>query len=344
LLQVKAEQVVNVCNNEPIISYKFNRLLCSKLSDRFKNTSPPPQVEDNVTDEDIVTELFRKFRMTEGVLIDKTTATYKSDGRGRLEELYLFSTAICFSSKEFGSNQRLKFILGEIEDIVDKETRFEITYRDTAYIFSKVSNADVFIPNVTKIFRSSSTPIQLEEENIVENENDDEQDTMLPTEDDWTLIISGTNTLTYPKDKYLIRQGEVKRPRLYQVVEGSCRIEKVLETGEVLHLATLTTEDPIFGEISFLEGTEGRGTASVRSDEDNTSIRILDGNYLDILFEYYPDLAGRYYYYLAVIISTRLKKRHDANMQRIVKPETKIDKKKRNQKKSPYRKRKIRRS
>jgi len=63
----------------------------------------------------------------------------------------------------------------------------------------------------------------------------------------------------------------------------------------------------LFGEISFLEGV--KTSASVIADEDNTEVYIIEGAALSVLFSRQPALCGRFYRYLAQLLSTRLKER-----------------------------------
>jgi len=55
----------------------------------------------------------------------------------------------------------------------------------------------------------------------------------------------------------------------------------------------------LFGEMSFLEG--GAATASVIADEDAVDMYIIEGYFINIVFVKYPDLAGRFYCYIASV-------------------------------------------
>jgi len=107
-------------------------------------------------------------------------------------------------------------------------------------------------------------------------------------------------------------QDQTETYRLFQISTGSCRIEKSIDE-DVTHIATIS-DGEIFGEIAFLEGSGA--TASVVADEDNTVIHVIEGYYLDILFDYFPHLSGRFYHYLATVLSTRLKSREAAESKR----------------------------
>ena len=161
----------------------------------------------------------------------------------------------------------------------------------------------------------------------------------LPSPEDWDLILKGARTVTYKKDDVVIREGEQFR-RIFQLARGECRFEKVIDGkvkvlgkmgkdskddkyvfgkvffiiksyGQLLAQKKFSSKNSLFGEISFLEG--GRASASVVCDKDDTQIAIIEGYFLEILFEYYPDLPGRFYHYLAAVLSKRLKQREQGN-------------------------------
>jgi len=109
-----------------------------------------------------------------------------------------------------------------------------------------------------------------------------------------------------------MKEGEATT-RVYQLVRGECRFEKVIDgQNKVLGKMALAegSTDNLFGEISFLEG--GKASASVVCDKDETQIAIIEGYWLDVLFQYYPELSGRFYHYLANVLSKRLKQRESA--------------------------------
>lgn len=53
------------------------------------------------------------------------------------------------------------------------------------------------------------------------------------------------------------------------------------------------------------------------ADEDDTNIHVIEGYFLDILFDYYPPLSGRFYHYLATVLSTRLKLRESSQAKKL---------------------------
>jgi CRP-like cAMP-binding protein len=132
-----------------------------------------------------------------------------------------------------------------------------------------------------------------------------EIDRFMLSEEDRAKILKGAKCLTYQKDEYVISEGDMFQ-RIYQLARGSCRIEKLVGN-ETKVLGRMTNDDGLFGEISFLEGCPA--SASVIADEPDTAVYVIEGYFLNILFEENPGLSGRFYHYLAHMLSKRLKQR-----------------------------------
>jgi hypothetical protein len=64
-------------------------------------------------------------------------------------------------------------------------------------------------------------------------------------------------------------------------------------------------------EISFL--LSGGATATILADSPTCDIYILEGYFLSILFTVRPELAGRFYKYLAVSLQKRLREREESS-------------------------------
>lgn len=89
--------------------------------------------------------------------------------------------------------------------------------------------------------------------------------------------------------------------RILQVVEGTCRLQKSTS----VRFGTKIEPGEVLGEISFLEGV--KTTASIIADKDETMVYVLEARNLRVLFFRNPGLAGRFYEYLAITLSRRLK-------------------------------------
>jgi len=121
--------------------------------------------------------------------------------------------------------------------------------------------------------------------------------------DDWVLLLSESKCLTFQKKDVIVHEGEWSA-RIHQIAKGSCNVQK---QGQVLGMMS---NGELFGEISFLRGV--KTTASVVAAEDNTEIYIIEGAALAVLFHRQPALSGRFYRYLAQILSHRLKIRESS--------------------------------
>lgn len=124
---------------------------------------------------------------------------------------------------------------------------------------------------------------------------------------DWSVLQQGFQCISYTKGMAIIQQGQ-SQTRLFQIARGSCRIEiKNEKEAQPKVVGNLTTRD-MFGEISFLyQGSAA--TASVVADDETVEVYVLDGYFINILFVKYPDLAGRFFAYIAGVIAGRLNER-----------------------------------
>jgi len=118
------------------------------------------------------------------------------------------------------------------------------------------------------------------------------------TNEDWDLLLQGAKLKTFSKDEAIVVEGDSFQ-RIYQIVEGCCRIEI---GGKVVGF--MVTEDT-FGEISFL--LSGGATASVIADSETVDVYIMEGYFINILFGRKQELAGRFYKYLAHELQRRVR-------------------------------------
>jgi hypothetical protein len=132
------------------------------------------------------------------------------------------------------------------------------------------------------------------------------------------MILKGAKTITVAKDCVIITQGE-KYQRIYQINRGQCRIE-VEKEGKKVVLGKMY-QDETFGEVSFLLQESG-ASASVIADSDGgmnpnykiidlkiVDITIVEGYFVNALFSVNLDFAGRFFKYLAAVLSIRIKER-----------------------------------
>lgn len=113
-----------------------------------------------------------------------------------------------------------------------------------------------------------------------------------------------------------MHEGDHSR-RIYQIVRGTCRVE---QSGKLASIIS-AEKNGLFGEISFLEDSPAR--ACVIANE-TTTVHIIEGYYLNILFLRFPRLAGRFYYYLAQLLAKRLRNYSPSNTEDEIVDEVKL--------------------
>jgi hypothetical protein len=135
------------------------------------------------------------------------------------------------------------------------------------------------------------------------------------THRDWKIILQGTTRRTYQRGDVIIRQA-TEQNQIYQLLFGTCHIERKVILNQEIKIATprqgkeitlnLGTIGPpqTTGEVSLLIGT--KASASVIADSNEVEVLILERNFINIMFVRYPDMAGRFYHYLASVLARRL--------------------------------------
>eukprot|EP01124_Arcella_intermedia_P005670 TRINITY_DN13354_c0_g2_i1.p1 TRINITY_DN13354_c0_g2~~TRINITY_DN13354_c0_g2_i1.p1 ORF type:complete len:1073 (+),score=274.40 TRINITY_DN13354_c0_g2_i1:427-3219(+) len=260
-----------------------------------------------------------KFGIKDEVLLRHWNCTLKK--RNASGSLFLSQSYLCFYAVTFGWKIREKILLRDIESVKVEDKAMVVKFKDTNYTFAgirKLTEAEKIIKDVWETHRSSDDSHSDSRINIVnKNKKEDEDITkkLQPTPEDWQLILKGSRTVHYQKDEVIIKEGKKYR-QLYQLTKGVCRIEKegINKPLDLISYSSHHPEDSIFGEISFLE--DGPATASVIADE-NVQIHIIEGYFLNILFQHYPPLCVRFYHYIARVLARRITAREREQNQKL---------------------------
>jgi CRP-like cAMP-binding protein len=153
----------------------------------------------------------------------------------------------------------------------------------------------------------------------------EDTDTGSLTAGDWKLLQQGFQCITYAKDKPITLQGTTHL-RMFQIARGKCRIE-IKPTSSANGSSDAEAKPQVvgylntgalFGEISFLDGSAA--TASVIANDESVEVYVIEGYFINILFVKYPELAGRFFAYLAGVIAGRLSEREASRGQQDKKP------------------------
>jgi len=263
---------------------------------------------------------FKWFRLPKSEVVFRTfDCAMKSTITAR-GTLYLSTSYLCFSANIFGRRTKDRFNFLQVQDINLRDKRIELTQGVKNFIFKDFEGTTIeeAFTTIKKFYDQKKSSIGSDATCTLDEETEPaEENWLAPNDDDWTNILEGTRSIHLQKEEKIILQSQAHKQRLYQIAKGSCRIEKQTDDGKthVIGIINANTDsisknDTIFGEISFLEGTDA--SASVVADENDTVVHVIEGYYLDVLFEYYPGLSGRFYHFLATVLSTRLKQREAA--------------------------------
>jgi CRP-like cAMP-binding protein len=142
---------------------------------------------------------------------------------------------------------------------------------------------------------------------------------VLPPED-WDLILKGAKCISVRKDEVIIAQGEHYQ-RIYQISRGVCRTEvkilhfinfyifvQIQQEGKRVVLGKMG-QGETFGEISFLRQGKGASASVLADSEDGVDLTIIEGYFVNALFNVNPAFAGRFFKYLATLLAYRIRAR-----------------------------------
>jgi len=230
----------------------------------------------------------------------------------KVGKLYLFQNHLCFESNVFGSKSTDAYPLRSIVAMEVKKGTLKIETKNKKANFSQIQEMDPFV----ELLKTLWNEIQKKGAGDKKDKSDKKSKSKRETEStssvtmassDWDLLLTGASLVKYKNGEYIVREGK-EHQRIYQIAQGSCTIKKNTTEGEII-LASLEP-GALFGEMTFLEN--GKATASVIAKGSNVAIYMIEGWYINTLFVDHPNLAGRFYSYLATILSKRLSDREEA--------------------------------
>eukprot|EP01114_Cavostelium_apophysatum_P004912 TRINITY_DN1537_c0_g1_i1.p1 TRINITY_DN1537_c0_g1~~TRINITY_DN1537_c0_g1_i1.p1 ORF type:complete len:999 (+),score=317.95 TRINITY_DN1537_c0_g1_i1:43-2997(+) len=217
-------------------------------------------------------------------------------------KLYVSSNYVCFFAKVFGKTTKVAVELDKVTTEVTEKRQLVIRGKKQKLKLCGLSDPNEIATLITSL-RSSKKASKESSSIYLSNSGQHEEDVLSSA--DWSLLLSESKCKTFAKGQMISKEGEWAA-KIHQIAKGSCCVEKTDADLKVTKLGEMEAGE-IFGEISFLEGV--KTTASVVANEDNTEVYIIEGAALSVLFSRQPALSGRFYRYLAQILSARLKER-----------------------------------
>jgi len=111
------------------------------------------------------------------------------------------------------------------------------------------------------------------------------------SEDEWKLMTKGAQMLIFNANEIIIKKGDFGT-KVYQLVSGSATEESKFNS-HTYH------KDDLFGVTAFLNTQES--SFDVRACE-RTQVIVIEGYYLNVLFQHIPSLAGRFFQHLTKVM------------------------------------------
>lgn len=136
---------------------------------------------------------------------------------------------------------------------------------------------------------------------------DDEEEipgTLTPA--DWSDLQKLAELKVFKRNTPIIQEGD-SSDKLYYIVEGRCRAIQIRPEDDAELTIGYIRSKEAFGEVGFV--TNNKATASVITDAETTALSVIHGAHVQQLIENKPGFAGRFYKYLAAVITARLEKR-----------------------------------
>jgi len=97
--------------------------------------------------------------------------------------------------------------------------------------------------------------------------------------------------LTFNANEIILKKGDFGT-KIYQIVSGSAIEESFLKSNHTYHKGDL------LGVMAFLNVNYRESSTPVLACE-KTQIIVIEGYYLNILFQHFPSLAGRFFKHIA---------------------------------------------
>lgn len=151
--------------------------------------------------------------------------------------------------------------------------------------------------------RNSFSDSPLPEEQSLDSNPSEESYTL--TIRDWNFIRKGAHFIHYGPEEVIVKGGEWPQ-RLYFINSGS--VDMVLmpsKPGESSTMLQHFNELEIFGKMSFFD--EIHPLITIVSGKEGADLSVIDGTFLNTLFLIEPQIAAKFYKYIALLLASHLR-------------------------------------
>lgn len=312
--------------HNPALCMRFYRHLARKMATILKGIHAPAKRGENRPKTRApahkpmdIESPHAKFNLSHNaVFFISTICTHHMFPKNRRGTLYLFDSMFVFESHSFGANEILQKPLSKFNDIVYKKDilTFHGKQKTKDLIFLGVKLDPVLVNSIwTEFTQKQDTGAS----KVLPKELKTDQTSKLIDmgKDDWKIVLGLAVEKKFNRGDYILKEGEERDVAILQLETGRVKITKSNEDGtqKVIGMAEAGGQDPpLFGEMSFVESTSGRASASANiiADSDDVTFSILEGVKLFCLFVAQPQMAGRFYSFLANLVARRVAEREAA--------------------------------
>lgn len=217
-------------------------------------------------------------------------------------EFYISQHYFCFYAKAFGSKTREILYIPSVDKLkrVKKSVRMHEGSKKLVVVFGNEKIAEEAFSTMNSLW-SQQKSIDGPKKPILDSSMpmDDEE---ILSKTDWELVLGGAESVTYQEGDTVMEEGK-RYERLFQLSTGELKV--VVRGQEVARMDA----GQMFGEIGFLEKTPASASIVAASD---CKILEIDNSYFNTLFVKHPNIAAKFFHFLATLITGRIGEREEA--------------------------------
>eukprot|EP01129_Flabellula_baltica_P012140 TRINITY_DN5434_c0_g1_i1.p1 TRINITY_DN5434_c0_g1~~TRINITY_DN5434_c0_g1_i1.p1 ORF type:complete len:1037 (-),score=215.33 TRINITY_DN5434_c0_g1_i1:40-2835(-) len=277
------------------LAKQLNILNEEKKSELSRYERIKKRKESRKNDDEKLTKIFG----LEDVVVRSLNCHIKYSSHSSSGTLFITQNYLCFKASGFGSKFKTVIPFSTLDECNKTGNKIKIVSdKKKKYTFSDIDNLNAVYSTVSNILQSTDRSVSLTRSVSVQSVKSEFEVYETLTDEEWQIIIKGTKNSKFEAGEVIIEKGQKIRG-LYHVIEGICMVEtKEPCNNYVVDGGTLAEWQFLSGDTSSFEVIAGQGGAT---------IRIIEAYYLNIVFQYYPELAGKFYFYMSKVIADKIK-------------------------------------
>jgi CRP-like cAMP-binding protein len=262
---------------------------------RKKRVVPVVESADALAEE--AAKYCQTFGFVEGA--DRFIARYDAVFKKYEGKLVVFEKHVCFLSEMFMTTTKRIYPLARVQKVERRSDGICLSSLSTDLVFTlpQAEAGEAAHALIADLWQKCErVAVDMTEEGIAQDMSkahaDDlfeESQKKILTATDWDLMLNGAKKVVYKDGEFIIRSGDSYQ-KIYHIIRGNCIVE-VERDGQMIVINRMQ-ENTTFGEMSFIKQTEDneyKASANVVA-VDEVEISIIEGYFLNILFDMHPGL------------------------------------------------------